>query len=212
MSDHLTVFTDFPSPLFFPSQPLNPKCKTHLCCITTVVNVSTLEKTLSYSLWLHNKSRSKRIDTEMLLVLILSHQKGCQWVYRPYLLGGPKVHWKSSQCDFLSTQFSTQIAFNILKPKPVSQSPIDQRRTSTWLKENFYMNEGHRRGFCKAVLQGANSPCAKYLALQVLLIVKGDSHHPWSEPPAQENINSVIHTSVIHSHVFCLTFCISFVS
>ena len=147
-------------------------------------------------MWLHNKSRSKRLDTEMSPVLILTHQKGCQSVSTPHLLGGPKVHRKTPRCcESLSTMFSVLTAFNIFRPKPVSQSPIGWRRT--WMKDT---RQDSARWFHRMPsLPVRSTPlCRSYWSYMWTV-------HACIKPSAQDNISSLIHTLVIHSHGFCLT-------
>lgn len=147
-------------------------------------------------MWLHNKCRSKRRDTEMLPVLILTHQKAAD---QPIGLTTLRDHKFIEKC--LDAVNLCQRCFPCWHPS-VSSSPS--------LCPKVPLTDGDRERRTRGrILQGgfadARSPCVKYSAFYVLLIVNVDSHHPCSKSSAEENISSLIHTSVIHSHGFCLT-------
>lgn len=117
---------------------------------------------LSYNLWLHNKRWSKRLNIELLLVLILAYQKHCQSVHRPYLLVGPKANRKTT----LLWIFVNNIchADNLQYPQgKLTEGGYEWRRQGRILWDGF--------AGCQVCLREA---------FQVLLMVNVDSHHPCS--------------------------------
>lgn len=79
----------------------------------------------------------------MLRVLILTHQKGRRWVYRPHLLGGPKAHCKHrnavnlwQQC-FPCWQPSKSSSPNLCPKVPLTEGEREWRTQGRILQGGF---------------------------------------------------------------------------